>query len=415
MNVVFLSTYDIVGGANLAAYRIHRAILEKGLISKYCVSIKRSDDFTVLGPDGNLKKGWAFLRPYINGLPKYLSNNYSKTQFSLSILPTDTVKRVKALMPDIVHLHWITDGFLRIEELARFNRPLVWTLHDMWPITGGCHYDNECGRNHNLCGKCPLFNSKLFDYLSTKMIKRKQKAWRKLDLTIVTPSKWLFRCAQSSSVFRNKPIKMIPYCVDLALFRPRDKQTAREMLNLPTKGTLLLLGSKGITKDRRKGFQFATQALQDLSSKGIYKKMEIAIFGASMPQPPPDFGFKVHYLGYFYDQLSMAVAYNAADLFIAPSIQDNFPNTILEALACGTPCLAFKVGGMPDMIMHKKNGYIAHPLGPNSLEKGITWFLNSSGHHRSMSIEARKGVERYYRPSVIADQYFRLYKEILQH
>ncbi len=414
MKVTLLGTHDIGGGAHIAAYRLHRALLGKGVDSKYCVAVKRTDDFTVIGPTTYLKRGWAMVRPLVDRLPQYFYGNRSDERFSPSIVPTGTVKRAFSLKPDIVHLHWITDGFIRIEELARFKQPLVWTLHDMWPFTGGCHYDKECGRFRNACGKCPILGSNQTSDLSRKIVERKQKAWKKLNLTVITPSRWMADCAKNSMVFRHKPVMVIPYSIDLEIFKPRDKKIARQLLGLPMDKKLILFGALNSTSAVRKGFHLLKQALEGLTVGGDRTDKEIIVFGASTPQNPPDLGLKKHYLGHLHDEISLSLVYAAADVFVAPSSQDNLPNTVIEAIASGTPCVAFDIGGLPDIIEHRVNGYLARPFDPRDLARGIFWVLDSKERHRSLSIKARKKAEKHYHPAVISNRYVALYKQILQ-
>jgi len=377
MRISLLSTHDIGGGAHVAAHRIHAAFLKNGHQSQQCVAIKSSDDRYVKGPDSKSKLGWALIRPLFNNLPLYFYRHRTKEKLSLALLPSDTVPRALAFKPDIVNLHWIADGFLRIPDPVRFARPIVWTLHDMWPFTGGCHYDQECNRFREACGQCPLLGSKNRNDLTRKTLRQKQSIYRRLNLQVVAPSRWMAQCAQASTAFKDVPVHTIPYPIDLERFKPRDKAAMRELLGLPQDKKLILFSAINSTHNDRKGFFLLNEALQTPAMLQHVGAMECVILGAPPQQPLADLQFKLHFIGHLHDQVSLAAVYAAVDLFVAPSLQDNLPNTVIESLACGTPAAAFDIGGMPDMIKHKQNGYLASPMDADNLAEGILWSLES--------------------------------------
>jgi glycosyltransferase involved in cell wall biosynthesis len=277
----------------------------------------------------------------------------------------------------VINLHWVCNGFLKVETLKKLNRPLVWTLHDMWPMTGGCHYSAGCDRYQQQCGHCPVLQSDRAKDLSFEILRRKARAWNGLDLTVVAPSQWLANCAQASALFRDCRIEVIANGIDTSLFRPGFKQAARALLNLPSDKKLLLFVAGSTTGDPRKGFRYLVEALDWLQMDGGDRDFELAILGEDAPDTPLPLPFKTHYLGRFSDEAALALVYNAADVFVAPSVEDNLPNTVVEALACGTPCVAFDIGGMPDMVDHLSNGYLAEPFEIKDLAKGIAWALSA--------------------------------------
>ena len=286
----------------------------------------------------------------------------------------------------------------------------------MWPMTGGCHYSKDCDRYKRNCGNCPQLHSTKENDLSRKTWKRKQKAWNNLNITIVTPSMWLAKCARESSLFRNSRIEVIPYGLDTNIYKPIAKKIARDLLGLPQDKQLILFLSLAATSDKRKGFHLLQAALKKLSQESLNNHLEIMVVGASKPKTLPDFGFKSHYLGTLNDDLTLALAYSAADVFVAPSIQDNLPNTVMEAIACGIPCVAFEIGGMPDMIDHKQNGYLAKPYCTDDLSQGISWILEDSNHYQQLSISARQKTEQQFSQTIQANRYLSLFEELLsQH
>jgi glycosyltransferase involved in cell wall biosynthesis len=411
---LLVNTYDPIGGAGAAraAYRLHQGLLGLGIDSKMLVQDKRIDDSTVISFPNQVKMGKY--RPSLDSLPLKLYPNRQRKPavFPLQWLPNTLTSQITTLNPDIINLHWICDGFVPIEALARFNKPIVWTFHDMWAFTGGCCYSGECARYTKSCGTCPQLGSNLAFDLSRWVWWRKAKAWQQLKLTIVTPSKWLAECAKSSSLFQNTPIEVIPNGLDIGIYKPIERQTARSLLKLPQNKQLVLFGTLNLTSYKRKGFHLLQPALKLLSHFEGLREWELVILGASEPKEKLDLGLKIHYLGTLRDDASIALVYAAADVFVAPSIQDNLPNAVMEALACGTPCVAFKIGGMPDLIEHKQNGYLAHPFAIEDLAKGIAWVLEDKQRWQVLSTRAREKVEQEFTLEKQANRYLSLFKEV---
>jgi glycosyltransferase involved in cell wall biosynthesis len=378
------------------------------------VGQKFSDDSNVIAPVSKWGRGVSLIRPTLDDLPLSIYRKRKGTIFSPAFLPERLSARIDSIRPDIIHLHWVCGGFLRIETLRRFKKPIIWTLHDMWAFTGGCHYDESCGRYKNECGSCPQLNSKSYKDLSHRTWKRKRNAWKGLDLIVVTPSRWLADCAMESSLFQKFRIEVIPNGLDTNHYKPVDKKKSREILGLPQDKKLILFGALNASSDRRKGFQYLQPTLQRLAKNGWVEKVELIVFGASRPTNPPDLGLISNYTGRLYDDASLVLLYNAADLFVAPSVQENLPNTIMESLACGTPVVAFNVGGIPEMIGHKKNGYLAKPYEADDLAKGIGWILENPERSKRLGNAAREKAVREYSLELQARQYLNLYEEILK-
>lgn len=410
-----LSTQDIYGGAARAAHRLLMGLLGIGLESQMLVQTRADDHSFILGPATKFQKAYALIRPHLDALPLRLYPKRRKFLFSPAVLPDKILSPMLVLDPDIIHLHWVAGGFLRIESLRRFRKPIVWTLHDMWAFTGGCHYSGACTRYRESCGMCQALGSNRQPDLSCWILKRKQRAWSDLNLTIVTPSSWLRDCVESSSLFRDVRVEWIPNGIDLERFRPLPSKVCRELLSMPEEKRLIAVGAMSALSDERKGFQFLAPALRELASRGLSKRAEVVVFGASEPSTPPDFGMKTHYLGHLHDDVSLALVYAACDVFVAPSTQDNLPNTVMESMACGTPCVAFDIGGMPDMIEHRVTGYLAQPYKVDDLAKGISWILEDQDRLRSMCWQVRQSVERKYSIWKISKMYQALYRNILNN
>jgi glycosyltransferase involved in cell wall biosynthesis len=413
MKILQVNTYDISGGAARAAYRIHKGLQGIGMDSKMLVQRKLSDDKTVIGPGNKVKRVLARLRPTLDFAVKKFFAGGSKTIFSHAWLPfSDISSQIKSIVPDIVHLHWICGGMLRIEELKQLNKPIVWTLHDMWAFTGGCHYNDGCERFQQACGNCPQLNRSSKNDFSRSILRRKKRAWNGLDITIVTPSKWLAECAKESSLFKGRRIEVIHNGLDLNLFKPIDKTTTRKIWDLPINKQLILFGAMSATSNHMKGFDLLYEGLKQLAVKWS-DKTDLVIFGASEPENPPDFGLPVHYLGNLHDDVSIALLYSAADVMVVPSRQEAFGQTASESLACGTPVVAFGATGLLDIVDHKRNGYLAKPFDISDLAAGIDWIISDENRHKELCIKAREKAVDSFDIKKVARQYADLYESIV--
>ncbi len=414
MNILHLSTQDIGGGAARAAYRLHRGLQNIGLNSQMLVQEKLSDDKTVIAPKVRLLQGIAKTKLTFEALPLKLYPRRSKAAFYTQWLPDRVLPQVAKINPDIINLHWISAAFMQIETITKLQRPLVWTLHDSWGFTGGCHVIGECDRYKTNCGACPQLNSGKDWDLSRWVWQRKAKAWKDLNLTLVSPSSWLADCASSSSLFRDLRVEVIPHGLDTDKFRPINQRFAREALNLPQNKKLILFGALQATSDRNKGFHLLQPALAELSKSGVKDSWEVIIFGASQPENPPDLGFKTHYLGHLHDDLSLATVYSAADVMLVPSLQESFGQTASESLACGTPVVAFNSTGLKDIVDHQQSGYLAKPYEVDDFAKGINWVLEDEQRLQKLSFCAREKAEAKFTLKLQASRYSALFNEILQ-
>jgi glycosyltransferase involved in cell wall biosynthesis len=414
MRPVLLNTYDIRGGAARAAYRLHCGLREAGVDSRMLVQSKSGDDPYVEGPRSRFETLMGVVRPQFDILPMYLYPGRRKGVYYPGLLPGNYVNRVRGLNPDIVHLHWVAGGFLNHQALTGFGVPVMWTLHDMWAFTGGCHYDDGCGRYAGACGSCPTLGSLRDADLSRWVWRQKRRKWAGVPLTVVTPSRWLAECARRSSLFSNKRIEVIPNGLDIKIFRPLDKCSARNLLHLPAEGRLILFGALNANSDHRKGFHILIEAMRIFREvHEPHSGCQVVVLGASRPISPPDLGVPVHYMGVLNDDVTLALLYSAVDVAVIPSTQENLSNTVMEALACGTPCVAFNVGGMPDLIEHQENGYLACPFDPLDLARGMQWVLEKRERRCSLSKRAREKVEADFDLRLVAQRYLALYSIML--
>ncbi len=416
MKPLLINTSDIQGGAARAAYRLHQELQQIDVQSKMLVEKKTSNDASVIGPKATIKgpsaSKWntmAVARYIVDRFPLvyYNYHNFQQIDWSPQWLPNNIHKKINRIDPDIVHFHWICQGFIPVQEVSKIKQPLVWTLHDMWAFTGGCHYNGTCDGYKDKCGKCPQLGSDNENDLSNWVWKRKKKYWSDLDFTVVTPSHWMANCARSSSLFEDKKIEVVPNGLNLQKFKPVAKDEAREALELPPDKNLILFGALNSTHDTRKGFQYLKSAMSMLSKDLDF---EAIVFGNSSEGDQLD--IPVNYLGRIPDNM-LNSAFSAADVFVAPSVQDNLPNTIMEALACGTPSVAFDVGGIPDLIVHKENGFLAKPFDVEDLAEGIEWVVGEDQRKKYLSEISRKHVENNFELKLVAKKHADLYSKVL--
>jgi glycosyltransferase involved in cell wall biosynthesis len=324
-------------------------------------------------------------------------------------VPADSVQLWGS--PDILHLHWIADGALDLASVARSNIPVVWTMHDTWPFTGGCHILDGCEKYQERCIHCPCFSVQRGRGYVARQFALKQKAYQAIGITVVSPSRSYLEKAKRSALLHSADVRHIPNCIDTALFRPIDKILAKQVLQLPETETIIMFGAVSVT-DRHKGIDLALDALQRVAASTDGTSFTCVSFGGG--RLPEDLPFPVISLGRLSDQISLVLAYSAADMFVCPSRQDNLPNTVLESLACGTPVVGFAVGGIPDMVEHGVNGYLATPEEPEDLARGISLLLGDTNLRQRMSAAGREKVEREFSFPTIARKHIALYEDILE-
>jgi len=412
MKILMLNTFDEVGGAAKASIRLLKGVRKHNINAKLFVQFKTGHEKNVICNQNPLRKLLRRLKIFLGLLPVRLYPNKPENNFSPSLLPDSKPNEIATINPDIIHLHWLCAGFLRIETLAKFNKPLIWTLHDSWAFTGGCHVPFECKKYLHNCGACPVLGSSRAKDLSRKTWKRKKKAWRNLDLTVVAPSRWLADCARSSSLFRDVRIEVIPHGLDSQIFLKKDKHHSRNLLGLPQDSKIILFGAVRGTTDPNKGFHLLKSALQVLSKD--FSDLLVVVFSSFESTEMKNLGLPVIGLGRIDDDHKLATIYSAADVFVVPSLQEAFCQTAAESMACGTPVVAFGATGLLDLLEHKKCGYLAQPYDINDLAHGIAWVLKDMNRHKELSLSALQKVKEDFTLEKMSARYVSLYREILE-
>ncbi|HEB87778.1 MAG TPA: glycosyltransferase [Gammaproteobacteria bacterium] len=411
MKILQVSTTAQQGGAGIAAYRLNIGLRSLGVDSCMLVNKKIQPDEYIISPTNNIDKVMARLYPYLDRVPGCLSRQ-PLDRISSSWAPNRLISRIKAQSADIVNLHWVNDGFMRIEAFPKIRQPIVWTLHDMWAFSGGEHYVGESIRYKEgySTNNCPASETGLD--VNRWIWKRKKKSWSNVEnMVVAAPSKWLADCARQSDLFQNCRVEVLPNGVDHKRFHPVGHATARSILGLPEDKKLILFVEGSWATDKRKGFHLLADALKRLEAEVNPESYQLVVFGKSSGDD--SFPMKTLYLGRLHDEISMALVYAAADVFVAPSTEENLANTVLESLSCGTPVVAFDIGGMPDMIAHKKNGYLVPGFDTGAMARGIQWVVEDDQRWKGLSDQARATVVQSYTLQQSASRYMDLYKGLL--
>lgn len=409
MNILIVNTYDVSGGAARAAYRLHKALLDAGVFSKMLVQSRTLDDYTILGPITGRDKVIAGMRPSFDSLALMFYKSRPKLPFSTAWIPSGRiVKRINEIDPDVVHLHWICGGMIKIEDLLEIKAPIVWSLHDNWAFTGGCHLMWNCEKYITKCGFCNHLSSKRNYDLSNVVFRRKQRIFSKIkNMTIIGLSRHMADCAKKSVLLGDKEVINLPNLIDTERFKPIDKKLARQILSLHPDRKIVLFSGINATSDINKGFKELSEALIKLRNSNI----ELIILGSYAPNIPPDLFCSTNYIGYVHDDISLQLFYSAADVTVVPSKQETLSYTIMESLSCGTPVVAFDVGGNGDLIEHRQNGYLAKPFNTDDLSRGIAWVLTNPNFSQLCQY-ARKKVIKEYDSRVLVSKYIELYKQL---
>ncbi|MCF6237095.1 MAG: glycosyltransferase family 4 protein [Gammaproteobacteria bacterium] len=411
MKILAINYSDLSGGAARAAYRIHHAVRAAGGDSNMQVVKSTSGDWTVSCPAGYLPKLGSLLRPRI----AFVARSFLKTSclypLSPSILRSSWPARINKSNVDLVHLHWLCAEMMSVEDIARIRKPLVWTLHDMWAFCGAEHYSKDSRWREGYTASNRPAGEAGFD-LNRWVWKRKRKEWKN-PTQIVTPSKWLSECVGESALMHDWPVKVIPNAINTDEWKPIEKDIARDFFNLPKDCNLIIFGAMGGGDSHLKGFDLLLKALEHL--RGEIQNLVFVIFGQACPKEVPDIGFPIHYMGYFHDDLSLRALYSAADAMIIPSRMDNLPNTGVEAMACGTPVVAFNTCGLSDIITHKKTGWLATAFDTEDLAKGIQWVLADKSRQIQLGDTARAYAVANFSFPVVAEQYMALYENLLNN
>lgn len=416
MRVLIINTSERMGGAAIAANRLMDALRNNGIQAKMLVRDKQTENITVIGLKKSLWRIWQFVWERIVIWKANRFKQHNLFAVDIANTGTDITSLPEFKQAEIVHLHWINQGMLSLKDLQKIfasGKPIVWTMHDMWPCTGICHHARECNNYQQECHHCPyLYKGGSKKDISYQTFKKKKELYQLAPITFVTCSQWLKERASQSSLLANHTITNIPNPINTNLFKPRNKKDARIKSGLPTDKKLILFGSAKIT-DKRKGIDYFINSCNILAQKHpeLIDELGVVVYGKYSEQLKPLVPFQVYPLDYISNEKELVDIYNSVDLFVTPSLEENLPNTIMEAMACGVPCVGFNVGGIPEMIDHLHNGYVADYKSAEDFANGIHWAL-SEGEYQSLSEQACRKVSTSYSESAIAKRYIEVYNKI---
>ena len=417
MRILIVNTSENVGGAAVAANRLMEALNNNGVKAKMLVMKKTTHHITVVG----LPHAWLQRLHFLwERFVIYCHLHFSRHNlFAIDIANagTDITSLREFKEADLIHLSWINQGMLslaNIKRIVRSGKPVVWTMHDLWTATGICHYARQCPSFRTGCHNCRLLpRGGGKEDLSRKVWNRKKALYHNANIHFITCSRWLEGQARQSALMKGQRITAIPNPIDTRLFAPTDKAEARLKNQLPTDRRIILFVAHRVDDDR-KGANYFVEAVNRLADANPHfaNNTCVAAIGRNSESIAALLHVPTYAVGFVTDERQMASVYATADVFVLPSLEDNLPNTIMESLACGVPCVGFKVGGIPEMIDHRVNGYVANFKDVADLAAGMAWVLDEADA-RALSAAARRKVETTYSQSAVASQYIEVYNEMI--
>lgn len=421
MKVLLINTFEQTGGAAIACQRLFNALLKAGIDVKMLVNEKKSDHPRVISlSEGTFNKKKQQILHGLERLTVFTRNGFTKEGLfasSLANFSADISQHPAVLEADVLHLHWINQGMLsikNIEKLAATGKPIVWTMHDMWNMLSVEHYAYYCNCAVPHDSDCIYLQKMDAKDKNAKYFYRKENLYKNAKIHFVTCSKWLKNVALNSYLLKNEDVRAIPNPIDTSLFKPKSKAECRALFHLPENKKLVLFGAMNVAH-KEKGLPQLVEAAQYLYNQYPKERdeIELLILGKSTDVIPDEmFPFKIHRIGFLSGAEAISTIYNAADLFVTPSLMDNLPNTIMEAMACGTPCVGYQVGGIPEMIDHLENGYVASYKSIEDLAHGIHTVLFQK-EAQDYGAKAREKVLKDYAESTVSSAYIALYNSLL--
>lgn len=411
MKVLLVNTSERAGGAAIACNRLMEALNHNGVKAKMLVRNRQTNSSSVTSIPIGIKQKFDFI--WERGVIFALNNLKKNGIFQVDIANTgtDITQMPEFREADVIHLHWTNQGFLsldNIDKILHSGKKIVVTMHDQWYFTGICHYSSECNRYQSFCTNCPQMKGKFRD-IAQHVFKKKQAMYSTSSITFVGCSQWIADMARLSSLTKGQTVTNIPNAIDTDAFSPKDWKLSRRAFGLPEDKKLILFGAQRIT-DERKGFKYLAEACKIIKEQqpGAASEIGIVVVGGKSEAISNALPLPVFTVPYISEESEMVKLYNAVDIYVTPSLQDNLPNTIVEAMACGIPCVGFRVGGIPEMIDHEANGYVAEYRDANDFAQGILWTL-AIENYTELSNAARSKALNTYSENAVAKKYIEVY------
>jgi len=419
MRVLIVNTSERTGGAAVAASRLMEALCNHGVKAKMLVRDKETQRLTVCALPRQKRCQWHFLWERLVIWMRLRLNRKHLFDVDIANIGTDITKLPEFQKADVIHLHWINQGMLSLKGIRKIldsGKPVVWTMHDVWPATAICHLTLDCRRFETRCQQCRLLpgGGSTHD-LAAQIWKRKQQMLAGRKIAFVACSEWLAGEARQSALLRGQEITSIPNPIDTHVYRPGSQQEARQLLGLPAEGRIMLFASQRVTNPY-KGMDYLVEACRLLATQhpNAADEISIAVLGGHAEEVVSQLPFRTYPLGYINNEQRIVAAYRAADVFVLPSLSENLPNTIMEAMACGVPCVAFRIGGIPEEIDHLQTGYVAEYRKSEDLAQGLWWMLKQADKEALQQACVKKVAHCWSQQSV-AKRYLEVYEDICSH
>ncbi len=408
MKILHLSFFDNYGGAAKAAYRVLNCQLNSKMQSDMMVYSKFTKNKNVF----LIKNKFSlYLNNFIVSLLNFLLVKIYKKQsvYSLNIIPSNLSKKINKSDYDIVNFHWINHEMISLNDISRIEKPIVWTIHDNWPFASIEHYVDINDKRF-----FDGYDKKNSSFLEKLIWKKKLKIFQNKISCVIAPSKWIENLAINSLIFKNIKVVNIPYSIDPKMFYVEDKINALKKLNIKdnlNEKFIISFGATSAYSEKRKGFKYVYKAIQKLNKE--FSNIHFIVFGEN--SKILDGIENITNYSEIHDENKLRNIYNASDIFLSPSLKDNLPLTVMESLSCGTPVVAFNVGGMKDLIIHKKNGYLALEDNFDDFYVGIKLFLeiNVKKKINYLEIMEYKKFMANFDPKVISNKYHKTYEETI--
>ena len=390
MKILHINVSDYTGGADIACTRHCEAMLSAGYEAKMLVLDKRSKKVYVQQEIEGIGMIWN--RVFCRWYRAYLRRLNPIGTFSIMRYGHQLDHLAAVREADVIFLHWVNNNMLSvkgIERILRLGKPTFWFMHDMFPITGGCHHSLGCGNYKTECNNCPMIENQSWKHIAHRQLQWKIKSWSHFsNLYFVTPSHWLADCVKESRIARGHDVYVAPNVIDTILYRPLSFD-CKSLFGLNPNKKTILLGAAAM-KSIYKGMQHLRDCLL-LLDPGRYEGL---VIGNGYEELVEGLPILVKSAGYLSDDLSRVLAYNACDTFVISSVAENYPNVVLEAMACGKPCVGYNTGGIPELICHGESGYITPVNTPEALAQGIDYLFADDDRYRRWALNARLQIDK---------------------
>jgi len=416
MKVLIVSTSETTGGAAVAANRLMKALNNNGVKARMMVAHKETDDISVVAIGRRMHR-WHFLWERLCIYVRLHFRWDHLFQIDIANSGTDITRLREFREADVVHLHWINQGMLSLKGIRRIlasGKPVVWTMHDLWPATAICHLALGCRSFTESCHHCKyLPGGGSEGDLAARVWRRKERMLGAGSCTFVACSRWLEGEARASALLEGQKVMSIPNPIDTHVFCPGSQGDARRRLGLPEDRLLMLFVCQRLT-NVNKGMSYLAEACRLMADAHpeLKDRIGLVLLGGHADEVSRELPFDCFPMGYVSDEATIVDAYRASDVFVLPSLSENLPNTIMEAMACGVPCVGFRVGGIPEMIDHRRNGYVAELRNSDDLARGLLWVLTETDRDE-LRRQAQRKVNMSYSQSSVALRYIEVYQEAL--